>query len=201
MARPSQSLPPILVALLQTALLSGCLGGSVAQQIASSVATQAVDHAVGSVVDAQLRQERELRPINMKNTEPDPFVAKFLFMQFPDPEAVQVVIEPLPPQARLIDTQPNIDSNRLVSVEIWNLVIGQEKQAILERGLQNGSTVLPPQSAWDDWQLATGSLQHQTSPLLYFLLPPDFGRVSSGDLAIIEIAKLGGVHMARYRTN
>lgn len=201
MLRHAHSVLPTAVAILLAVALSGCMGGPIAQQIASSIATRVADKVVGDMVDEQLRKEREPRRIDLMNTEPDPFVGKFLTMQFPDPQPPEIVIEPLPTQAALSYAQPNAHASRLVSVEIWNLVIGQEKQALLERSLQNGSTILPSPMEWRDWQLATGSLQGHTDAQLYFLVPPDFGRISSGDRAIVEIADTGGLHIARYRVN
>lgn len=200
---PQRVLPALstFVALLLAAVLSGCAGGPIAQQIASSIATRVADKIVGDMVDDQLRKEREPRHIELMNTEPDPYLGKFLTMQFPDPEPAQIIVEPLPPQAEFVSAREGTHSSRLVSVEIWNLIIGQEKQAMLERSLQNGSTILPSPLAWRDWQLATGSLQGHADAQLYFLVPPDFGRVSSGDLAIVEIASVGGLHIARHRAD
>ena len=180
-------------------LLSGCLGGSIAQQVASSIATRVADSAVGNMVDEQLRKDREPRHIDIMNTEPDPYLGKFLTMQFPDPEQTQAIVEPLPAYVEVENGKSSISSSRLVSVEILNLIIGQEKQAVLERGMQNGSTILPAPAEWQHWQLAAGSLQGRTDSQLYVLIPPDFGRISSGNHAIVEIASVGGLHIARHR--
>lgn len=201
MPQLAQTALKIAITSLLAVMLPGCLGGPIAQQIASSIATRVADKVVGDMVDEQLRKEREPRRIDIMNTEPDPYLGKFLTMQFPDPQQAQVIVEPLPPQAGNEYEQPSAHSSRLVSVEIWNLIIGQEKQAVLERSLQNGSTVLPPPKAWREWQLATGSLQGHAGSQMYFLVPPDFGKVSSGDLAIVEIANVGGLHIARHRAN
>jgi hypothetical protein len=187
-------------------LLTGCMGGPIAQQIASSIATRVADKVVGDAVDEQLRKEREPRHIDLMNTEPDPYLSKFLFSQFAEPEQPQMIIEPLPSNAGQVDAepsngQPRANSSRLVSVELLNLIIGQEKQAMLERSLQKGSTVLPTPIEWRDWQLATGNLQGHAESQLYVLIPPSFGRIRSGDLAVVEIASVGGVHIARYRAN
>lgn len=189
------------IAALLAVMLSGCAGGPIAQQIASSVATRVADKVVGDMVDEQLRKEREPRRIDIMNTEPDPYLGKFLTMQFADPQQAQVVVEPLPSHVELENGKTGITSSRLVSVEVLNLIIGQEKLAVLERSMQNGSTILPAPMEWRDWQLAAGNLQGHAETQLYFLVPPDFGKVRSGDLAIVEIANVGGLHIARYRAN
>ena len=201
MSRHTPHALAISAALLLVAMLTGCAGGPIAQQIASSIATRIADKVVGDAVDEQLRKDREPRHIDLMNTDPDPYLSKLLFSQFPDPEQPQAIIEPLPPRAERDDGQPRANTSRLVSVEIWNLIVGQEKQAMLERSLQKGSTVLPTPVEWRDWQLATGNLQGHAENQLFFLIPPNFGRISSGDLAIVEIASVGGVNIARYSPN
>jgi hypothetical protein len=187
--------------LLVSAMLAGCAGGPIAQQIASSIATRVADKMVGDAVDAQLKREREPRHIDIMNTEPDPYLAKFLTMQFPDPEPAQVVIEPLPEYVEIENGNSSITSGRLVSVEVLSLVMGQEKLNVFERSMQNGSKLLPAPMEWRDWQLAAGSVMGHSEKQLYFLVPPELGKVHSGDLAIVEIANVGGLHIARHRAN
>ena len=159
-------------------LLSGCLGGSLAQQVASSVATQSADQVVGNLVDDQLRREREPRQGKLANMEPDPFVTKFLLMQFPDPAPSAVIIEALPDEARQGNPPAAHQASRLLAVEVWSLVIGQEKQAVLDRSQQNGSTILPPPADWPQWQLAIGSL-HGWSAFVEYLRQPAW--ISTGE--------------------
>ena len=182
-------------------LLSGCASGPLAQQLASSIATRVADKVVGDMVDEKLRQEREPPRITLMNMEPDAYVGKFLTMQFPEPEPVLATIQPLPEYVEIENGNATIPSNRLVSVEVINLVLGQEKLDVLERSLQHGSSILPALPEWHDWQLASGALQGHANTQLYFLIPPDFGKVRSGDLAIVEIANVGGLHIARHRAN
>jgi len=190
-----------MVAITLAMMLSGCMGGPIAQQIASSIATRVADKVVGDAVDEQLRKEREPRHIDLMNSDTDPYLSKFLFTQFAEPNQPQIIYESLPQRTTLDDDHPRASTSRLVSVEIWNLIIGQEKQAMLERSLQKGSTVVPTPNEWRDWQLATGNMKGHAENQLYFLIPPNFGRVTSGDQAIVEIAGVGGLHIARYRAN
>ncbi|OIQ83027.1 hypothetical protein GALL_351740 [mine drainage metagenome] len=199
MLRGAWPVLPTFAAILLAATLSGCLGGSIAQQVSSTIATQAADKVIGNVIEQQASKAQEPPHVELMNMAPDPFMVKFLTMQFPDPPTPQAIVEPLPAEARLGDAQPAPNANRLVPVELLNLVIGEEKQAVLERGLQNGSAILPPPAEWPKWKLATGALQGSADAQLFVLLPPDFGRVGSGTRVIVEIADTGGIHIARYR--
>jgi len=187
--------------LILAAMMSGCAGGPIAQQIASSVATRVADKVVGDMVDAQLLRERQPRNFVLKDTEPDPYVGSFLLMQFPDVPKGEAVVEPLPAYIAYEQGKAAPPVSRLVTVDVLNIVIGREKQDLLERSRRNGSTILPEPIEWRDWQIATGSLRGRQDAQLYFLVPPDFGRMKSGDAAVVEIAEVGGLHIARYRAN
>jgi hypothetical protein len=178
--------------------MTGCVTGTLAQQIASTVATQAADHVVSNIVDEQIRKEREPPHIELKNTEPDPFTVKFLTMQFRDPPPAEAIIQPLPEYVGVEFGDARTPTSKLVSVETLNMVIGEEKLALLEHSQQRGSTILPPPAEWRKWQLASGYIPGHSDTPLYFLVPPDFGRLNSGDHAIIEISSVGGLHIARY---
>ncbi len=193
--------PACIPALFGALLASGCASGPVGQQIASSIATRVADKVVGEIVDAELRREREPRNIVLKDTAPDPYYAKFLLAQFPDAPPEEAVVEPIPNHVEIEQGNAPMPASRLVTVEVVNLVIGREKQAVLERSLRNGSDILPEPVAWRDWQLASGSLPGHAGAQLYFLIPPEFGRMHSGDTAIVEIAHVGGLHIARHRAD
>ncbi len=192
--------PTLAFTLLFAALGSGCAGGPLAQQIASSIATRMADKVVSDIVDEQLRKEREPPNIILKDMGPDPYMAQMLLMQFPDNPPPQTVVEPLPAYVPLQFGDARVPTSRLVPVETWNLIIGQEKQAVLERSLRNGSTILPDPVEWSRWQLATGALEDQGKSQVNFLVPPDLGRLNSGDHVIVEITNTGGLHIARYRS-
>lgn len=196
-ARPHQSVAALLAALL----VSGCAGGPIAQQIASSLATRVADHVVGEIVDAQLERERQPRNFVLKDTEPDPYLGKFVMMQFPDAPETKPLVEDIPVYVNYEQGKDKPPVSRLVTVEVISLVVGREKQDLLERSRRNGSTILPEPVEWRDWQLATGSLSGRDGAQIYFLVPPDFGRMRTGDAAIVEIAQMGGLHIARYRAN
>lgn len=179
--------------------LGGCLGGSVAQQLASSVAMQVADKVADDAFDTYaLQAEQAQRHVILKDSEPDPYWAAFITSGF---SQVSPVVEPLPIQAAPTDTASTLTSTPLVRVEIWNLLVGDEKLAFLEKARLQGTPNLPPKSDWQHWQVAAGALADDTSRPLLFLIPPGFGRVASGEMALVEIAGAGEMHHARYALN
>jgi hypothetical protein len=182
--------------------LSGCVGGPIARQIASSMAMRVADNATASIVESQERKDEEARhTMVFKDTPPDPYWAAFVTSGFTQ---VTPIVEPLPadPQAnQSSDTTPAAQVSRLVRVELWNMLTNEEKQAVLERSSKLGATDLPPKSEWPQWKVAAGGLENQKGAAIYFLIPPDFGHINSGDKAVVEISSLGGLHFARYRLN
>ena len=182
--------------------LSGCAGGPIARQMASSLAMRAADSATASIVETQERKDEEARhTMVFKNTPPDPYWAAFLTSNFTQ---VTPTAEPLPadPQpAQSSETTPAAQVSRLVRVELWNMLTNEEKLAVLERSSKLGATDLPPKGEWPQWKIAAGGLEGQKDTTIFFLIPPDFGRINSGDKAVVEISSLGGLHFARYRLN
>lgn len=88
---------------------------------------------------------------------------------------------------------------RLVHVEIWNLVIGEEKNEILERARLLGEP-LPPKAEWASWKVATGAGENDKKPIT-FLIPPDLGSINSGDHAVVEVTEADRLYVARYAAN
>lgn len=202
---PSKNAISLCLVVALAYLLGGCAGPFLAKQIASSVAWGMADKATAAVVEAQEKKNNEPRHIDIMNTEPDPYLAKFLAIQFPDQQVEEVRIEPLPKE--LTAPEPAVESNRLVSVEVWNVILGKDKQIILDRArFLNASHAIAENisfvdSDYKNWQVASGGLVGHKETAVTFLVPPDFGKVKSGDLAIVEIAPTGGIHIARYRAN
>lgn len=192
--------------------LSGCIGGPIAQQIARSIITHGADKIINNAYEAQER-ETELHT-TLKDTPPDPYYYAFITSSF---KTITPTVEPLPTSANAVDGTALIASEngtasptnshlapprvtRLVHVEIWNLIIGDEKNALLEKARMLGGEV-PPKDEWQRWRLATGALVSDKNKPITFLIPPEFGRVSSGDHAIVEMVELNQMHMARYAAN
>ncbi|HLD10065.1 MAG TPA: hypothetical protein VJB68_08475, partial [Methylophilaceae bacterium] len=89
---------------------------------------------------------------------------------------------------------------RLVHVEIWNLIIGDEKNLLLEKARLLGAEI-PPKDEWRRWKVATGALVSDKNKQITFLIPPEFGRINSGDRAVVEMTELSQIHVARYAAN
>ena len=211
--------------LASSCLLSACLGGSIAQQIASSIITNAADKVAEQASNAydayQLKAEQESRNIKLDDKAPDAYWNSFVTSGFSsstqlsnelsataDPALANrakwqwATEESLPAsyaEETEADTRP--ESSHLVKVEVWNLLIGTEKISALQKAQKLGSTQLPSESDWARWQVATGALESDRKTAITFLIPPSYGKLISGEQAYVEIAEVGGLHIARYPGN
>lgn len=216
------------IALLSTAcLLSGCLGGSIAQQIVSTIATRIADRAVANAMDVQDGPSNR-KPNNsaynpyansiasnnnslvknkaVENTQPDPYQVAFLNAAF-DP--VKATSEPVSDsrqeQAEEVETRVAItEGNQLVRVELFNLLIGEEKNAVFEKARLLGATSLPQKREWQSWSVGTGEFKidgQSGKKAITFLIPPEFGKLPSGSIAMVELASPGELNVARYKGN
>ncbi len=214
------------IALLATLLLlSGCLGGSIASSIASSIATRVADKAVARALDVDEDQAvsnrdpyknatpqatapqattlqgtapQVTKPINTVPTEVDDYTYALATFAF---EPVKPVAETLPEQTEAIETQTQVvQSSQLVRVELFNLLIGDEKNAIYEKARLMGATSLPKPREWQSWNVGTGVVQ-KDKKIITFLIPPEFGKLPSGTVAVVELATQGELNVARYKAN
>ncbi|MGB7815523.1 MAG: hypothetical protein WBL28_04145 [Methylotenera sp.] len=183
-------------------MLGGCLGGTVAQQIARSIATSIADKAVGSAIEAQERKDREPKNIVLKDTVPDDYWLAIATSGFKE---VKPIAEPLPEQIEEIETPVQVvQSSQLVRVELFNLLIGEEKAAVYEKARLMGATSLPKQREWQHWAVATGAIKsgaEKDQKIITFLIPPEFGKLPSGAVAVVELASPGELNVARYKAN
>jgi hypothetical protein len=211
-------------------LLSGCLGGTIAQQIARSIATSVADKAVARAMDVdddQLYSNRDPF-INAQTENPKAPVAILpgaaangIKPQAAKPAVVEVddytyamatfgfapvkaVSEALPEQkAEEIETPIQVmQGNQLVQVELFNLLIGEEKNAVYEKARLLGANNLPQKREWQSWGVGTGTIQTgrgQNGKVITFLIPPEFGKLPSGAVAVVELASPGDLNIARYK--
>lgn len=185
-------------------MLSGCLGGTIAQQIARSIATTVADKAVENAVEAEEKRTAAKQPtLNsmLFNPTPDPYRNTMLNMDFAPLKAIQ---EPLPEYPTETEEIPIVilKTNPLVQVELFNLLIGEEKLAVLQKARMQGALNLPDPAEWQDWQVATGKIQSsQQGALITFLLPPSFGKLPSGSMTTVELSQSGDLNIARYKSN
>lgn len=199
-------------------LLTGCMGGPIAQQLAQSIAMRSLDKTTSDAYDNYLlKQDEASRSLPLQDTEPDEYWASFVTSGF---STLETVKEPLPdyrqasintPSTPVPDrtieppsivpdskTQAALVQSKLVRVELWNLLIGDEKRSILEKARLMGAAGIPPTTEWSQWQLATGAPVGDRQQPITFLIPPDFGRMKSGDYAVVEVAGTGDLNVARY---
>ena len=181
--------------------LCGCFGGTVAQQLVRSMLLHGADQAIAAAIVTQGKNDKlAAQKMPLKNTPPDHYQIAFINTAF---ETVSAQIEPLPATA-LDEGIPlqMMQETKLVQVEVWSLLVGDEKQNILEKARLQGATSLPPKAEWKQWQIAIGatcndSQSNQKQPIT-FLIPPEMGKVYSGEKALVEISRQGELNVARY---
>lgn len=186
------------------AALSGCFGGSVAQQLVSSILMQGADKATAAAMDAQERNDKKIESTaRLKDSPPDEIHMALLHSGF---ESIQPQIEALPVVETEVETPIKImQESRLVNVEVWNLLIGDEKKLMLEKARLQGSTLIPPVEEWSHWQIAVGAtdghLVNSKQQAITFLIPPDMGKMRTGNKAMVELSSAGELNIARYIIN
>lgn len=191
------------LAMMLAGSLSACLGGSIAQQIVRTIITSSADKVVANALDEHDRKEliiQQNKPL--KDTVPDKYWAAFITSGF---ETIQPIVMPLPnnvEEAEIIKPTQSatLVAAPLVRVVMFNLLIGEEKNKILESARALGATALPDKAQWAQWQVATGVIEGNKK-LITFLIPPEFGKMPSGAKAMVEIATLGELNVLRYASN
>lgn len=197
--------------------LPGC--AVVATQVASSIITHSADKIINNAYDAQLREEDKNR--KLPNTHPDEY---WLAIQNSGFNTITPQVQDLPAQesATIESEQPNIIIEplpvvaKLATVEVWSLIIGIDKNKVFESARLGGAIHLPPQTEWVNWQVGLGELvvdnaeENITDNIdgnkqkllkkqeITFIIPPQFGRITSGQQLVIELATKGEVNIARY---
>lgn len=189
---------------LTALVLTGCFGGTIAQQLARSLFMHGADKATAAAVDAHERNEkRAAQYLVPNNTKLDDYQIAFLNSGF---EVIQPQIETLPQTAEQPESvSQELQVSRLVNVEVWSLLIGDEKQRLLEKSRLQGSQLIPPKEEWSTWHVAIGAsndikTNNNPEPII-FLIPPDIGKMRSGSRALVELPNNGELSIARYAVN
>lgn len=174
------------------------MGGSIARQMASSMAMQIADRAVGHALDKPAVAEQGQTNRLLMRSGLDPYQEAFLKAQFVTtpalpPEPPQPPQKPDPAETAVPITTP------LATVEVWGLVIGEEKRTMLENMRDLGIAAVPPEHAWEQWQLAEGGMSELSDRPLLILVPPELGKMRSGDYAVVELGMNNGFYVARDR--
>lgn len=121
-------------------------------------------------------------------------------------EEVKPIAEPLPQDMAEVESPILVmQSSQLVRVELFNMLIGEEKNAVYESARVIGATNLPQKREWQRWGVATGTIQASNNQpdkkLITFLIPPEFGKLPSGAVTMVELASPGELNVARYKAN
>jgi len=199
---PKHLVLPVLAALL----LTGCFGGTAAQQLVRSIFMHGADKATAAAIDAHERREKLAAQYMVPNSkELDAYQLAFLRSGF---NVIQPQVEALPQVAAQPEPEPapqELHASKLVSVEVWSLLIGDEKQKLLEKARLQGSQLIPPKEQWPSWHLAIGaSVEMKTGnqrESIIFLIPPYIGKMRSGAKALVELPSNGELSIARYTLN
>ncbi|MBA3695653.1 MAG: hypothetical protein H0W85_02540 [Methylotenera sp.] len=203
----NQTFKWLVMGLLSLTLCS-CLGGTFAQQLARSMLMHGADKLTGAALNAKEKNDKlAAQKAPLKDTPVDPYKLAFINSAF---EAVTPKVEPLP-EIAIEEERPIqlIQETRLVQVEVWSLLVGDEKNRILEKARLQGSTLIPPKNEWQQWQIAVGAeaipllVKKSTKPTeaITFLVPPEIGKMHSGTKALVELSGVGELNVARYSAN
>jgi hypothetical protein len=185
-----------ILLVLATSLLSGCMGAPIVQQIASSIATKVADNAIANAMDVQdgpSNRKQDNGP--RKDTVPDD---TWMMMATAGFQPIDPNAQPLPEVAQEDQPKQVFQSNHLVRVQLFNLLIGDEKTEVFEKARSLGALNLPNQREWSRWHVATG-MTEKDKKMITFLIPPEFGKLPSGTLAVVELAGPGDLNIARYK--
>jgi len=190
--------------VLMTTALCSCVGAPIAQQIVQSILLHGADKATAAAIDAnEEKQKIAAQNMPLKDTTPDKYDIAFLNTGF---QEVKPQIEPLPQQTSIDEEKPVqlMQETKLVQVEVWSLLIGDEKQHILEVAKKQGSTELPPENEWQQSQIAIGATSNSKAnkqEVITFLIPAEIGKLHSGSKALVELSTVGQLSVARYAVN
>lgn len=175
-------------------LLSGCLGGTVAQQIARSIATSIADKTIANAMDVnEETKPRHRQSITLQNRAASDLSMALTTTRFRTHpiEVKDGMNEPTDKPEQISQVSP------LVRVQLFNLIIGDEKKSIIDSASSNGTLTLPDQRDSERWFVGSGIIVDSNEQII-FLIPPDIGKLASGTIAIVELANPGNLSIARY---
>jgi len=198
----------VVLATVTCLCLSSCVGAPLAQQVISSAVMHGADNLIDNAYQAQ--QRNAIQNQTLPDMPPDPYWSSFISAGF---ERITPNIEPLPdsstaPSAALPAPQrPNqpsptteslADISPLVRVEVWNLLIGEEKHSALAQAYLLGETGVPPKENWNHISVATGEVIGEDGKEVIFIVPRQLGKLHSGQQVIVELKSINEIGIARY---
>lgn len=185
-----------VLAALGCLMLGGCMGAPIAQQLLSSAVMHSADSIMSDAYEAQQHEAINNRVLH--DAAPDEYWASFVSAGF---QKISPLEEPLPvAEADIEEAAPSatIQASPFVRVEVWNMLVGEEKLSVLEQAYALGNTELPPKQDWTKLHVAIGAMPGREDQPFVFLVPPDLGKLQSGQKTIIELDNAGGLNIARY---
>ena len=164
--------------------------------------------SVNTVNTEQAKAANNLRISNLNKkidtrSQSDPYKVAIANTAFKElkPSDIVPIIDPLPseslPQTEEIANV--IQISQLVPVELFNLLINEEKNVVFERARLLGAQNLPQKREWKFWQVASGALLINKKPIT-FIIPPGFGKLPAGSITMVELAAPGELNVVRYKT-
>jgi len=101
-------------------------------------------------------------------------------------------------KASLNYSLPNqqFQENKIVQVEVWNFLIGDEKKQLLRKARLQGSALIPPEDEWGKLRIATGSTESNKTQEITFLIPPEIGKIHSGAKTMVKISSGNELNIA-----
>jgi hypothetical protein len=148
-------------------------------------------------------EQNQLTQRSIQQAQADPYQIAISNTAFAETklEDLKPITEPLPQDIAEAEAMADvIQSSQLVRVELFNLLIGDEKNAVYEQARLMGSTSLPQKREWALWRVGTGAIQ-ENKKTITFLIPPQFGKLPSGAITMVELASPGELNVARYKAN
>ena len=163
--------------------------------------------AANTVNSAQAIAANNLRLSNLVKqsqiqNQSDPYkiaIANTAFKELKPADLIPIN-KPLPNSPTSVEEVANVmQTSQLVPVELFNLIIGEEKNAVYEQARLIGALGLPLKREWQNWQVASGVMQSNKKSII-FLIPPEFGKLPVGSITMVELAAAGELNVARYKT-
>jgi len=179
---------------LAVCLLSGCLGGSIAQQIARSIATSIADKTIANSMDVNESDGPvQRKSTTLANRPPNDLALALMYTSFREAptQTEGAVVQAIEKPIEMIKTNP------LVRAKVFNIILGQEREMVLVNAKSIGALNVPNQQLEEDWYVVMGEVENSKTPIT-FIVAHSLGKPISGSIAIVELANLGNLNIARY---
>jgi hypothetical protein len=179
---------------LAVCLLSGCLGGSIAQQIARSIATSIADKTIANSMDVNESDGPvQRKSTTLANRPPSDLSLALMYTSFREAptQTEDTIAQEIEKPMEMIKTNP------LVRAKVFNIIIGQEREMVLDNARKIGALNLPEHQPEENWYVVMGEIENNKTPIT-FVVAHSLGKPISGSIVIVELANIGELNIARY---